>query len=150
MGRLDEVGDNDGWLCWLCDQAVDPAMSVNDPRGPSVDTITTKARNKKGPMPAERLAHRACNTNKGATAPIVHWPSDLFIADPAPIVATVEQLQRKKGRAVVGRFPSPADADAAASWLADRLKRLAPDDTFHTSVDQGGGQFVLTLHSTTP
>ncbi len=147
MSRLDEVGESDGWRCWLCDQPVDRDMSVNDPRGPSVDTITTKARNKKGPMPPERLAHRACNTNKGATAPVVPWPDDLFIADPAPIVTTIEQLQRKKGRAVVGRFPSASDADVAASWLADRLTRLSPDYVFRTSVDQGGGQYLLTLHA---
>ena len=38
MARLDEVGDRDGWRCWICDDAVDPDMSVNDPRGPSVDS----------------------------------------------------------------------------------------------------------------
>ena len=41
MSRVDEVGDRDGWRCWLCDEPVDPSMSVNDPRGPSVDSRTT-------------------------------------------------------------------------------------------------------------
>ena len=36
VSRLDEVGERDGWRCWICDEPVDPEMSVNDPRGPSV------------------------------------------------------------------------------------------------------------------
>ena len=106
MSRLEDVGERDGWRCWLCDEPVDPAMSVNDPRGPSVDAVTTKAKSKgKGGAPVERLAHRACNTRKGAVAPVVPWPDHLFVVDPAPIVATVERLQRKGGRDVVARCP---------------------------------------------
>ena len=52
MARLDEVGDREGWRCWICDDAVDPEMSVNDPRGPSVDSLTTPKRGKaKGGAP---------------------------------------------------------------------------------------------------
>ena len=40
MGSLQEVGDRDGWRCWLCDKPVDPDMSVNDPRGTSIDSVT--------------------------------------------------------------------------------------------------------------
>src|SRR3954454_273422 len=99
MSRLDEVAERDAWRCWLCDEAVDPAMSVNDPRGPSIDTGITKAKAKakakaeakaKGGAPAERLPHRGCNTGKGAVAPVVPWPDHLFAADPAPIIATVD------------------------------------------------------------
>ena len=32
MSRLDDIGEADGWRCWLCDEPVDPDMSVNDPR----------------------------------------------------------------------------------------------------------------------
>ena len=35
MGKMDVVAERDGWRCWLCDEPVDPEMSVNDPRGPS-------------------------------------------------------------------------------------------------------------------
>ena len=65
MSKLDDVGERDGWRCWLCDEPVDPAMSVNDSRGPSVDGLSTaKARGKSDA--GERLAHRGCNTKKGA------------------------------------------------------------------------------------
>ena len=122
-------------------------MSVNDPRGPSVDQIITKARAKaKGPA-EERLAHRGCNTRKGAVAPVVPWPEHLFVVDPAPIFETVENLQRKGGRAVVGRCPSRADGDEAAAWLVDRVTRLAPGTPMRATVEPGGGQFMLVLHA---
>jgi hypothetical protein len=44
--RLDEIGEIDGWRCWLCDGPVDRNMSVNDPRGPSIDSRTTERRAK--------------------------------------------------------------------------------------------------------
>ncbi len=152
MGRLDDLGDADGWRCWLCDQPVDPAMSVNDPRGPSADAITTAAKAKgaknKGRAPvvgSERLAHRACNTKKGAVAPEVPWSDELFVVDPAPILACVERLDRKGGREIMARCPTEADADDAATWLVDRLSRLTPDLAVRASVEQGGGQFLVVL-----
>src|SRR5436190_23126218 len=126
MGRLEDIGDRAGWRCWLCDEPVDPGMSVNDPRGPSVDAVVTKAKAKRSGPPEERLAHRSCNTKKGAVAPVVPWPDHLFVADAASIVAAVDRLQRKGGREVVGRCPTRGDADAASDWLVDRLSRLAP------------------------
>ncbi len=147
MSRLSEVGEREGWRCWLCDQPVDPEMSVNDARGPSVDTVLTKAKAKASGQSLERLAHRGCNTNKGATAPVVPWPDHLFVIDPAPIVATVDHLTRKRGKAVMARCIDRSDADAAAHWLADRLTRLAPDTPMRATVDPGGGQFLVVLHS---
>ena len=149
MSRLDEVGDADGWRCWLCDEPVDPEMSVNDPRGPSIDSLTTRARSRaRGTgAPSERLAHRACNTKKGAVAAVVPWPDRLFVVDPAPIMASVERLQRKGGREVMARCPTLADGDDAATWLADRLSRLCPDLPVTTEVEPGGGQFLLVVHT---
>jgi hypothetical protein len=120
-------------------------MNVNDPRGPSVDSVTTRAKAKSKGAVVERLAHRACNTRKGAVAPVVPWADHLFVVDPAPIIATVETLERKGGRAVVARCPSREDAYAAATWLADRVSRLSPDTGLHTEVDAGGGQFLVIL-----
>ena len=149
MSRLDEIGTADAWRCWLCDEPVDPDMSVNDPRGPSIDLRTTKAKaKKKGSGPAqERLAHRGCNTGKGATAPVVPWPGALFVVDPAPIIASVERLERKGGREVMARCPTEADADAAAAWLTDRVSRLQPDLTARAEVEPGGGQYLVVLRA---
>ncbi|MEE2034008.1 hypothetical protein [Rhodococcus chondri] len=147
MSTLQEVGDRESWRCWLCDEPVDPDMSVNDPRGPSIDSINTakKGAKGKGKDGVERLAHRACNTKKGAVKPVVPWPDRLFVVDPAPIVETVEQLKRKGGRVAVARCPGKTDAEDAAAWLLDRLSRLAPEQRFETQIDSAGGGFLLVL-----
>ena len=102
---------------------------------------------KKAVAGVERLAHRSCNTRKGAVKPVVAWAPELFVVEPAPIVATVERLTRKGGREVVARCPSQADADKAAGWLLDRLSRLAPQLAVTTQVEAGGGQFLLVLRA---
>lgn len=144
MSTLTEVGDRDSWRCWLCDEPVDPDMSVNDPRGPSVDSITTAKKGKKK-AGVERLAHRACNTKKGAVKPVVPWPDRLFVVDPAPIVGVVEQLERKGGRVAVARCPGRSDAEEAAEWLLDRVSRFAPDLRLTTDIDEMGGGALLVL-----
>ena len=146
MSTLHEVGERDGWRCWLCDEPVDPDASVNADRGPSVDGGAAP-KGKKGGGGQERLAHRACNTRKGAVKPVVPWSPELFVVDPAPIVGTVERLSRKGGREVVARCPSREDADRAAHWLVDRLSRFAPETAFTTAVEPGGGQFLLVLRA---
>ena len=100
MSRLSEIGEKDQWRCWICDDRVDQDMSVNDSRGPSIDSITTKSKAKGKTFGAgtERLAHRGCNTGKGAAAPVVPWADHLCVVDAAPITATVERRQRKGGR----------------------------------------------------
>jgi hypothetical protein len=146
--RLDEVGEAHGWRCWLCDEPVDPEMSVNDPRGPSIDSCTTKAKAKaKGGPAQERLAHRGCNTGKRATEPVVPWPNHLVVIDPAPILAAVERLERKGGREVMARCPTQADAEEAAAWLVDRISRLQPGLAVSTEVEPGGGQHVVALRA---
>jgi hypothetical protein len=145
MGRLDDVGARDGWRCWLCDEPVDPAMSVNDARGPSIDAVVTKAKAKKAGPAVERLAHRACNTKKGANEAVVPWASHLFVGDPAPIVPLVDRLQRKGGREIVARCPTADDAAAAGDWLIDRLTRLAPTLGVRATIEPGGGQFMVVL-----
>ncbi len=149
VSRLDEVGAADGWRCWLCDEPVDSAMSVNDPRGPSVDSVMTKAKSKaKGASGGqERLAHRACNTKKGAIAAVVPWPDRLFVVDPAPILMSVDRLERKGGREVMARCPTQADAQEAAAWLVERVSRLRPGMDVTTDIEPGGGQYLLVLRA---
>lgn len=149
MSDLDEVGERDGWRCWLCDQPVDRDMPSSDPRGASVDSRITKARAKKKkgkqvPLP-ERLAHIGCNTGQGANEPVVPWPDDLFVIDPVAIIPTADRLLRKGGREIFARCPSQADADQTAAWLLDRLSRLQPDLALSSRIDEGGGQYMVSL-----
>lgn len=150
VSRLDEVGTRDGWRCWICDELVDPDMSVNDARGPSIDSLTTringKTKGKAEPTP-ERLAHRACNTRKGAVTAVIPWPAHLFVVDPAVILTSVDRLQRKGGREIMARCPTQADADEAAEWLIHRVSRLRPELTVTAQVEAGGGQFLLVLRT---
>src|SRR5205085_11951 len=95
----------------------------------------------------ERLAHRACNTKKGAIAPVVRWPDRLFVVDPAPIIGSVERLSRKGGREVMARCLTRVDADEAGSWLVDRISRLRPDLVVTTEIEPGGNQFLLILRA---
>lgn len=157
MSKLDEVGERDGWRCWLCDEPVDASMSVNDARGPSIDSRTptsgkgkaSTGKNGRGKPGAdiERLAHRACNTRKGAMTAVAPWPDHLFVVDPAPIIPTVERLLRKGGREIVARCPTRADGDLAAAWLVDRIARLSPGFAVTADVEPGGGQFMLVLRA---
>jgi hypothetical protein len=148
VNRLDEVGERDGWRCWICDEPVDPHRSVNDDRGPSVDSLTTKkTKGAKAGSGPERLAHRACNTKKGAVPAVVAWSDELFVIDPAPIVASVDRLGRKGGREAMARCPTREDADAAAAWLVDRISRLSPDLVVTTEIEPGGGQYLLILRA---
>ncbi|MDQ1751009.1 MAG: hypothetical protein QOE71_2065 [Pseudonocardiales bacterium] len=159
MSRLEEIAERDHWLCWLCDEPVDPTMSVNDSRGPSVDSLSSDSRSGKSARrkggsadsgrgdsdTGERLAHRGCNTKKGAVKPVVPWPDRLFVSDPAPLIGVAERLGRKGGREVVARCPSRPDAEQTAAWLVDRFSRLVPGLTVSASVEPGGGQFMVAL-----
>ena len=130
----------------MCDEPVDPDASVNADRGPSIDGGAAR-KGKKAAAGTERLAHRACNTRKGAVTPVVAWSPTLFVVEPASIVSTVERLTRKGGREVVARCPSRSDAEEAAVWLVDRLSRFAPELPVAAQVEAGGGQFLLVLRT---
>ena len=146
MSDLNEVGDRDNWICWLCDSPVDPDASVNSDRGPSVDSYSV-AKSKKNVVTVERLAHRDCNTMKGKKPPVVAWSPELLVVDPSPIVATVDRLERKGGREVIARCPSLEDAEQASEWLLDRLSRYAPDLAVSTQITSGGGQYMLFIQA---
>jgi hypothetical protein len=140
LSDLNEIGERDGWRCWLCDKPVDPDASVNSDLGPSADSFAL-AKLKKGASGGERLAHRMCNTMKGKHAPVVAWPEDLLAAEPAPIVETVERLTRKGGRELVARFSSEADAEPmpkpaglTETW---NLRGLTPVTTYYVAIKVG-------------
>lgn len=144
MSDLNAIGEQDNWICWLCDKPVDQDASVNSDLGPSVDSFAS-TRVKKGASSIERLAHRQCNTMKGKVSPVVPWPKELLVVDPSPIFETVERLRKKGGREIIARCPDEQDANLASTWLLDRVQRLAPELSFETEISSGGGQFVLAL-----
>jgi hypothetical protein len=153
MATIEEVGEAAQWRCWICDLPVDPDRSVNDDRGPSIDrcdVLVKPTRGKKANVPVERLAHRICNTKKGASKPTIAWPVDLLVFDAAPVIGAGERLLAKGGREVVGRCASKSDANDAARWLEDRLRRLVNGVEFTTRIDEGGGQFLVSVLAPRP
>lgn len=153
MGQLEDVGEADSWRCWLCDEPVDRDMPSRDPRSPSVDTRITKARAKKqrkqdkaSPRPL-RLAHKGCNTGKGANDPTVVWPDHLIVVEPASIITAAERLERKGGREAMARCPTQEDAETTAEWLLDRMSRLAPELVLSSQITSTGGQYLVSLHT---
>jgi len=144
MSDLNAVGEQDNWICWLCDKPVDPDASVNSDLGPSTDSFAA-TRVKKGAASIERLAHRQCNTQKGKISPVVPWSKDVFVVDPSPIFETIERLRNKGGREIIARCPGEQEAQEASEWLLDRLKRLAPELKLSIEIKSGRGQFMLIL-----
>ena len=62
MSLLEDVARRDGWRCWVCDEPVEADMSVNDARGPSVDSRTADRKAKvaeEGPRKAPRRLPKA-------------------------------------------------------------------------------------------
>jgi len=146
VSKIDDIGEQDGWRCWLCDEVVDPDMSPHDPRSASIDArITKKKAKKKSVDLGERLAHRDCNTGKGNSDPVVRWPDHLFVVDPAVIISSVERLANKGGREAMARCPTEEDAVAAGDWLVDRVSRLEPSLDVHATAEPGGGQYLVVL-----
>ena len=151
VSKIDDVGEQDGWRCWLCDEVVDPDMSPRDGRSASIDQRITKkkakkkkAQNKAGDL-GERLAHRDCNTGKGNNDPVVEWADHLFVVDPAVIIPSVDRLANKGGREAMARCPTEEDAVAAGDWLVDRISRLEPSLALEAKIEPGGGQYLVIL-----
>jgi hypothetical protein len=106
MSPFEDVAERIGWACWICDEPVDSDMSVNDPRGPSIDNRTASRRVKV----AERLAHRKDNARKGAVKVVIAWPDHLYVVDLAPLIAVARRLERKRGRETMARCPTEKNA----------------------------------------
>ena len=155
--RLDEIGEIDGWRCWLCDEPVDPDMSVNDPRGPSIDSRTTeraKAKAKgtgkgKGKGTGqERLAHRACNTGKGAVE-----PGGAVARRPVHRRCRRDHRHRRPACHARADARSSVDAPTATTPACRRAgsstgsRRLEPDLDVTSEIEAGGGQYLVILRS---
>lgn len=62
------VGERDGWVCWLCEELVDPALSYPDPKSLSVDHVVPLSRGGSHTYANVRAAHLDCNVKRGAGA----------------------------------------------------------------------------------
>ncbi len=114
MSGLDEVGTRDGWRCWICDEAVDPHKSVNDARGPSIDSYFTASKAGKakdllgqGEEKASAAAGEAAAGNTEAAAANASQSAGLI--DKAKELLTDERIDQVAG-AIKGKTPDNVDA----------------------------------------
>lgn len=68
------LGERDGWKCWICSGAVDPALSPSRPLGASIDHVLPVAAGGSHTWDNVRLAHLVCNTRRG-TAGMLRLPA---------------------------------------------------------------------------
>jgi 5-methylcytosine-specific restriction endonuclease McrA len=61
-----EVFERDGWVCYLCGGAIDPASKRPDPLSPSIDHVHPMSLGGTDDLGNVRTAHLVCNVRKGA------------------------------------------------------------------------------------
>jgi len=116
---------------------------VNDARGPSVDSRTAKkaAADFAG---GERLAHRACNTRKGAVTPVIPWPATLLVFDPAPLLTVpTGSTARAAARSWCAAPTAPTPNGRQTGWST--ASPGWPGAAGHGERRRGGGQFLVAL-----
>jgi 5-methylcytosine-specific restriction endonuclease McrA len=65
------IYDRDGWICQLCFESVDRALSPNDKYAATLDHIEPRLFGGTDEAENLRLAHRYCNSKRGADKYIV-------------------------------------------------------------------------------
>lgn len=63
----EEIFDRDGWVCYLCENPVDPTASWPHPMMPSIDHVIPISRGGEHSRSNVRCAHLGCNLRKGST-----------------------------------------------------------------------------------
>lgn len=61
-----DVFARDGWICGLCGESVDPALTWPAPKSASLDHVVPLSRGGDHTLANTQLAHLTCNTAKGA------------------------------------------------------------------------------------
>jgi len=124
-----QLGDRDGWVCWLCGNGVDADAARGAPYAGSIDHVVPRAKGG-GDEPANlRLAHRSCNGRRGSRLPELDWPRDLPVVDATPLWPVVQRALRRRGDwEGVGVLPTGAVAREAVGWLSDTLRAVLGDE----------------------
>lgn len=73
-----EIYERDGWMCGLCHQPVDPALTFPDPMSASLDHIVPMARGGPHLRHNVQCSHFICNSRKGAGAAPTRGTLDLW------------------------------------------------------------------------
>lgn len=127
MADISELGDDAGWLCWLCADDVPQKAKSNDPNQPVADQISAAAKGTKG-RGEVRLAHKRCNDLRKGRPPSIRWPERFSPLDPPELLQSLTRLDKRKnqGGEVVAMFAAATEAEAAAAWVVPMASTLFP------------------------
>lgn len=145
MSRLDRIGERDGWICWLCEQPIDPEAPSRSPAAPTVDHVVPRSRGGASTPDNLRLAHRRCNAARGNHLPELEWPAELMIVDAAPLWQSLARLGRRGGSELVALCPTAELACEAGDWAQRRAERFLGGDWSVDVSDAGGAGWSVHL-----
>jgi hypothetical protein len=121
------LAQRDGWWCWLCGAAIDPAAPANSPGSGTVDHVVPRSRGGTDEPGNLRLAHRRCNVRRGNHLPELAWPAQWQLLTSVPVWTALARLAPKPGASEVVAVAPLADvADAACTWVVERAEGLVP------------------------
>ncbi len=127
MADLDELGEQDGWRCWLCGEPVPRAAKANDPALAVADQLAPAAKGQRG-RGTVRLAHKGCNDLRKGRPPKIAWPERLGVADAPDLLQSLTRLDKRRPQSgeVVAMCVDDAAAQAAAQWVVPVAQALFP------------------------
>ena len=127
--NLQELGDRDEWVCWLCGEAVPKSAKASDPNQAVSDQISAAAKGDRG-RGEVRLAHKRCNDLRKGRPPSIAWPERFDVADAPELLQSLTRLDKRRGGSgeVVAMCASPEGAQAAAAWVVPLAATLFPGD----------------------
>ena len=145
MTTLDDIGDSDGWRCWVCDEPVPRSAKANDPNQPVADQIEPAAKGTKG-RGRVRLAHKRCNDLRKGRPPTIPWPERFCVADGPELLQSLQRLDKRKPASgeVVAMCGDAELAEAAAAWVVSVATTLFPAE-WQATVSQLGSLMAVRL-----
>jgi hypothetical protein len=142
--QLTRLAERDGWWCWLCGDAIDPA-AIGAWQA-TVDHLVPRSRGGSSDIGNLRLAHRRCNNHRGSHLPELDWPGTWPMLMTTNLWTALARLAPRPGAAeVVAMAPLVAVADEAATWVVDRAEGFVPGGWEAWYVEDPAGPVAIWL-----
>lgn len=142
--KLAQLAERDEWICWVCENEVDPNTSVGSASSGSIDHVIPKSLGGDSSPGNLRLAHRKCNSGRGDKLPELAWPHADDLVDSAPLWPALLRMQKKKGTETVAFFATEESADKAASWVVMKATQLT-GESWTVEVEQTVNSYAVKL-----
>jgi hypothetical protein len=143
--NVQQIGDRDGWVCWICENDVDPKAIVGSANAASTDHVVPKALGGTNESDNLRLAHRKCNSNRGSKLPELLWPHAEDLIDGAPLWPALLRMQKKRDTTeTVAFFTSLTSAEAASGWVVAKATQLT-GEPWTSEVQPTGSSYGVRL-----